>query len=135
MLSLGHIASQLRRRRRCCALPLQALRNDDLCIREKFRTALQYGKQEAQLSLTNRPTLVCCQELPSGEWLRFIGRVFRPLHTPLPFDALSERIPSSCRVRVTRMAGLQSVEGRMVIDSVVWAQNVTMTDTQTATSL
>jgi len=32
------------------------------------------------------------------------------------------------------MAGLQSGEGRMMIDSVVWAQHVNMTDTQTATS-
>jgi len=30
------------------------------------------------------------------------------------------------------MAGLQSGEGRMMIDSVVWAQNINVTDTQTA---
>jgi len=34
----------------------------------------------------------------------------------------------------TRMAGLQSGEGRMMIDSVVWAQDINVTDTQTATS-
>jgi len=34
----------------------------------------------------------------------------------------------------TRMAGLQSGEGRMMIDSVVWAQYINVTDTQTATS-
>jgi len=49
---------------------------------------------QAQLSLTNRPTIVhtmlCCQELPSVELLQFIGRIFRLLPTPLPFDALSE---------------------------------------------
>jgi len=33
------------------------------------------------------------------------------------------------------MAGLQSDEGRVMIDSVVWAQYINMTDTQTATSL
>jgi len=42
-------------------------------------------QQKAQLSLTNRPTLVramlCCQELPSGEWLRFIKGIFRLLPT------------------------------------------------------
>jgi len=32
------------------------------------------------------------------------------------------------------MAGLQSGEVRMMIDSVVWAQYVNVTDTQTATS-
>jgi len=31
------------------------------------------------------------------------------------------------------MAGLQSGEGRMPIDSVIWAQNINVTDTQTAT--
>jgi len=32
------------------------------------------------------------------------------------------------------MAGLQSGEGRKTIDSVVWAQYIHVTDTQTATS-
>jgi len=32
------------------------------------------------------------------------------------------------------MAGLQSGEGLMLIDSVVWAQYINVTDTQTATS-
>jgi len=54
-------------------------------------------RQEARLSLTNRPMLVhdmlCCKELPSGEWLQFIGVIFRLLPTPLPFDALKERDP------------------------------------------
>jgi len=58
--------------------------------------------------------------------------------TPLPFDAVSEGDPSSCRVHIwsgkTRMAGLQSGEGRMTIDSVVWAQYINVIDTQTATS-
>jgi len=31
------------------------------------------------------------------------------------------------------MAGLQSGEGRMMIDSVVWAQYINVTDTQTDT--
>jgi len=43
--------------------------------------------------------------------------------------------PSSYRVHIwsgkTRMAGLQSGEGRMMIDSVVWAQHINVTDTQT----
>jgi len=32
------------------------------------------------------------------------------------------------------MAGLQSGEGRMMVHSVVWAQYINVTDTQTATS-
>jgi len=47
------------------------------------------------------------------------------------------RIPSSYRVRIwygkTRIASLQSGENRMMIDSVVWAQYINVTDTQTAT--
>jgi len=43
---------------------------------------------------------------------------------------------SSYRVHIwygkTRMAGLQSDESRMMIDSVVWAQYINVTDTQTA---
>jgi len=55
-------------------------------------------------------------------------------YIPLPFDALSDGNPSSYRVHIwygkTRMAGLQSGEGRMMIDSVVWAQYINVTDTQ-----
>jgi len=58
-----------------------------------------------------------------------------PTFTPLPFDALNEGDPSSYQVRIgyekTRMAGLQSGEGRGMIDSVVWAQYINVTDTQT----
>jgi len=60
---------------------------------------------EAQLSM------LCCQELPSSEWLRFIGRI---LPIPLPSDALSDGIYSSYLVHIwhgkTRMAVLQSGE-------------------------
>jgi len=59
----------------------------------------------------------------------------------MPFSYLlpsMRRIPVSYRVYIcygkTRMAGLQSGEGRMMIDSVVWAQYINVTDTQTATS-
>jgi len=58
-------------------------------------------------------------------------------HPLLSYD-LSEGIPSSYRVNIwrgkTRMVGLQSGEGRTMIDSVVWAQYINVTDTQTATS-
>jgi len=83
---------------------------------------------------------LCCQELRSGECLRFIGRIFRLLLTLIPFDAFSEvdflELSGSYLVayKKTRMAGLQSGEGRMMIDSVVWAQYINVTDTQTATS-
>jgi len=52
-----------------------------------------------------------------------------------PIDALYEGIPSSDRVLIlyekTRMAGLQSGEGCMMIDSDVWAQRINVTDIQT----
>jgi len=44
-------------------------------------------------------------------------------------------ITSIYRVRIwywkTRMAGLQSGEGSMMIDAVVWTQYINVTDTQT----
>jgi len=94
--------------------------------------------QEAQLSLINRPTLVhvdvsCCAVLYPIYWPDRLNFTH-----PLTFHAPSEGIPSSYRVHIwckkTRMAGLQSGEGRMMIDSVVWAQYINVTDTQTATS-
>jgi len=114
-------------------------------------------QEEVQLPLTNRPTLVhadieiltkkryqaqlsmlCCQKLPFSKWLQFIGRIFRLLPIIFPFVALSEGIPSSYRVYIwygkTRMAALQSGEDHTMIDSVVWAQYINVTYTQTATS-
>jgi len=77
---------------------------------------LTWHLQEAQLSLT------CHQKPPR------IGSIFWILLiTPLPFDAPPMR--GSCRAigfmwyRKTRMAGLQSGEGRVTIDSVVWARD------------
>jgi len=74
--------------------------------------------QEAQLSLPNRPT---------PDWLDS-----RLLPTPHPTTSMRE-IPSSYWVHVwygiARMAGLQSGEGSMTIDSVVWAQYTYVTDT------
>jgi len=55
------------------------------------------------------------------------------LPTPLPFDALDEGTVHIWYEK-TRTAGLQYGEGRMMIDSVVWAQHINVTDTQTATS-
>jgi len=56
--------------------------------------------------------ILCCQQLPCGERLQFIGRIFRLLPTPLPFDALNEGDPlellSSYGVRENRKAALQS---------------------------
>jgi len=37
--------------------------------------------------------MLCCQELPSGEWLRFFAGISWHLPTPLSFDAVSERDP------------------------------------------
>jgi len=51
--------------------------------------------------------------------------------TYIQFSHLTSSIPSSYRVhmwyRKTRTARLQSGEGRMMIDSVVWAQYITVT--------
>jgi len=67
--------------------------------------------------------------VPSGaasKWLWFFGRIFRVSPTALPFSALNDEntleLSRSYLVRETRMAGLQSGEGRMMIDSVVWAE-------------
>jgi len=54
--------------------------------------------------------------------------------TPLPFDTLNawDSLELSLKFGMkTQMAGLQSGEGRMMIDSVIWAQFISMTDTQT----
>jgi len=67
--------------------------------------------------------MLCYQELPSGEWLRFIGQIFRLFPTPLAFDALHP-------LEKTRMAGLQSGEGCIMIDSVVRVQYINVTDTR-----
>jgi len=53
--------------------------------------------------------------------------VFPALRTyAIPFDAHDEEMPSSYRVYIwygnTRMAGLQSGEGRVMIDAVFWTQ-------------
>jgi len=52
----------------------------------------------------------------------------------LPFDAFSEMNPLELSGIIwygkTRMTGLQSGEGRMMIDSVIWAQYMNITDTQ-----
>jgi len=57
----------------------------------------------------------------------------------IAFDTLSEGDPvellgSYLVWEDYRMAGLQSGEGRMMIYSVVWAQYINVTDSQTATS-
>jgi len=74
---------------------------------------VQYSIQEAQLSLTNRPTLMhvdveisltqnatthsfpCCavKSCPLVNNCNLLARFFRLLPTPLPFDALSEGDP------------------------------------------
>jgi len=64
--------------------------------------------------------------------------VFPALHTyTIPFDAFNVGDPMNYRVHIwygnTRVAGLQSGDGHMTIDSIVWAQHINVTDTQTAT--
>jgi len=87
---------------------------------------ITHVKQEAQPLLTNCPTLVHI--------------VFPTLHIyTIPFDALNEGIPAmGYRVHIwygiTRMARLQPGEGQVMMDSVIQAQYINVTDTQTATS-
>jgi len=63
---------------------------------------------------------------------------FSDSYFPSHIGALNEGYLLNYQVHIwygkTRMAGLQSGEGRMMIDSVVWAQYINVTDTQTATS-
>jgi len=67
--------------------------------------------------------------------LWWMTAIYWPNFVTLPFDALNEGDPLGYRVHIwygkTRMAGLQSGEGRMMIDSVVWAQYINVTDTPT----
>jgi len=86
--------------------------------------------QVAKLSLT------CCQNACRKVFARS-----RHVNVRLTYSQHStpsmRGIPSSYWVHVwcgkTRMAVLQSGEGRMMVDSVVWAQCINVTDTQTAT--
>jgi len=74
---------------------------------------------------------------PEGSSWQHIGLIFWLSPTPPPFESLNERNPlelsGSHWYERTRMAGLQSGKGCMT-DSVVWAQYINVTDTQTATS-
>jgi len=52
----------------------------------------------------------------------------------LAYDTPIEGIPSgSYLVWKTRIVGIQSPKGRMMIDSIVWAQHISVAETQTAT--
>jgi len=68
---------------------------------------------------------------PEGKSWQHIGSIFQHI----PFNAFSEVIPLSYWVHIwygkTKMAGLQCDEGRMMINSVVWAQYINVTDTHT----
>jgi len=70
---------------------------------------------------------------PEGSSCQHIALIFRLLPTPFPVNVVNDGDHLELyRVHIgwgkTRMAGLQSGEDRMMIDSVVWAQYVT--DTQ-----
>jgi len=106
------------------------------------QTAYQVSRQEAQLSLTNRPTLehadVPCFAVKSCPLVNDCDllAVFSDLYLPLSHVTPSmTKILSSYRDHIrcgkTRMAGLQSGEGCKMIHSVVRAQYINVTDTQT----
>jgi len=85
------------------------------------------------LAIADKPPDVCtrCQDLPSGEWLRFTGVLFQLLPNPLSFDAINSLELSASWYSKTRMAALQSDEGRTMIDSVVWAATIHQRDRHT----
>jgi len=56
--------------------------NDSVDVYLRRHDAL--SQQVVQLSPTNRPTLVYTEELPSGELLRFIGRILRRVTPSIP---------------------------------------------------
>jgi len=65
------------------------------------------------------------RQTPPRNWKNNVSQHLTPI-----FDAAGVHIWYG----KTRIAGLQSGEGSMMIDSVVWAQYINVTDTQTATS-
>jgi len=68
-------------------------------------------------AIADKPPDGCVRrKLPPSEWLRFIGRIFLLLPTPLPCDAVNRPEPPGFIFGMGRMSGLQSVEGRMMID-------------------
>jgi len=88
-------------------------------------------RQLTALLLTNCPMLVmCCQELPSGEWLRFTSHIFQLLTAPSRCPQCTGSPRAIRFIFKSRMAALQSGEGCMMIDSVVWAQYINVTDIQ-----
>jgi len=108
--------------------------------------------QETQPSLTSRPMLVHADDKISSTQNAtkhsFLCCAAKSCHLVndcdllagfsdfyLPFSHLTPPVSSSSRVHIryskTRMAGLQSGEGRMMIDSVVWVQHTNVTDRQT----
>jgi len=113
-------------------------------------------EQEAHLSLTDRPALVhtdvkifltqnatkhsfpCCavKSCPLVNDCDLLAGFFE-FYLPLSHLTPSVReIPLSYRIHIwygkTRMAGLQSGEGHMMMNSVIWVQYINVTDTDTS---
>jgi len=108
-----------------------------VCDRQTRRTDIPVASQHEQ-----KVVIKMAASRPSRS-TKQPSRSFRPTRsttgsTHLPFDAFNERDPvelsGSYWYGKTGISGLQSSEGRMMIDSVVWAQYINVTDTQTATS-
>jgi len=80
-----------------------------------------------------RCAVKCCPLVNDCDLLAGFSNFYSPL-----FHATTS-IFSSYRVHIwygkSRVAGLQSGESRMMIDSVVWLQHINLPDRQTATSL
>jgi len=93
--------------------------------------------QHTQLSLTSCHWPAVTDKPPDAAALWWMIAIYWPdFATYLPLSHVTPSIPN--RVHIwsgkTRMAGLQSGEDRMMIDSVVWARYVNVTNTQTATT-
>jgi len=108
-----------------------SIRAAALVLANKFTTANKYQKvtinqkqsylrEEAQLSVTNC-SLLCCQELPSGERMWLTGQIFWLLPTPLPCDTTKTPRGFVFGMRKLEWPGYNLVT---MIDSVVWAQYI-----------
>jgi len=100
------------------------------------KIGLQHKKLSSRWQTARRSCTPCCavrscplvNDCDLLAW--FFDFYFPVFHSTPPI----KEIPSSYRIHIwykkTRMAGLQSGEGRMMIDSIVLAQYVNVTDTQ-----
>jgi len=113
----------------------------DYCIHAGVNSTVWRGSMTRNLDAADKPQDACARRLCAAKSCSLVNDSdllagFCDFHLPFSHLALSvSRNPSRYRVHIwsgkTRMAGLQSGKGRMMIDSVVWAQYINVTDTHT----